>query len=301
MLDIKEDILVLERKQKKNEMIYFDMNIPSSDFKREIKLKNGIVSDPYYPVTNYFLTYGILHEFIQLSNNIKKETFEHFCGKILDRYELGMDDFIYRLVKEEKYEKKHIQAFDFSGKGFFTDKTFKVKRGSDLRNVSWCYNNSIETKVLDLFTSNVTEESVFVIKMSNITSIASIDIIRLLNYIFKNMRLIKLVQDSFFKDSFHIIISSPNIKRYEEVKREIKQGLSTVNKDKSLVFVTKPSLYTDNEVFETYIKEFATQLEGLIASYLFHIISLIRSGIKDNHRNKDQWKYLDYYTSVVNN
>lgn len=301
MLDIKEDIQILERKQKKNEIIYFDMGIPPSDFKREIKIKNGITSDPYYSVTNYFLTYGILHEFIQLFNNIKEETFDHFCGKILDRRELSMDEFIYRLVKEEKYQKKYIQSFDFSGKGFFTDRNFKVKRGSDLRNISWCYNNSIDMKVLDIFRSSVTEESVFVIKMSNITSIVSIDIIRLLNYIFKNMRLIKLVQDSFFKDSFHIIVSSPNVKRYNEVKQEIEQSLSTVPKGKSLVFVTKPSLSMDNEVFETHIKEFATQLESLVASYLFHIISLIRSGIKDNHRNKDQWKYLDYYTSVINN
>lgn len=289
----------LEQKSNKKEAIYFDLIVPSTDFKPVIKIHSGNSSDPYFSISNYFLTYGVLHEFMQLYNSLNRETFEFFCGKILDRNEVDIKTITKFIVKQNNMNNDHIEMFDYSTSDFFLDKETKFKKGGDMINLSACYNNRVTPEILNIFLlKKVYKDSIFIIKLPNIISTVSIDILRIICYIFKNVRIMKLVQDSFFKDSFHIVAREIDEERYESIKQEIKKEIIPAKNTKYVSRITN-NVFDDRYIgFETGIKKFATELEILIATCLLHIAKLIKNSLETQDRDKTQWKYLDFYSEI---
>lgn len=304
IFDIETNNKKLEEKCKTKDYILFETQLPATDFINKIEISEGINSIPYAPISNYFLTYGILHELLQIYNNTEKETFLFFTKKILDKNEMGISELKKIISKREKIKEKKIIGFDFGNDSFFIkNKNVKYNKGSDMTNFSTCYNNiHTQMKILKVFLlKDIDKDDVLIIKLPNIISTVAVDYMKLLTYVFKNIRLFKLVQDSFFKDSFHIIVSNPHIERYNKIKNEIKDTIKKNNiKDiekANIKTLLKYEIDENNKEFNAKIKEFANVLETLIAAYLFEIIRALKISLTNNHREAEYWKHLDFYFS----
>lgn len=296
---------LLDDKCKTGDYILFQTKIPNSDFHNELELIVGKNSSVYVLVSNYFLTYGILHELLQIYNNIKKETFDYFCQNIFNRKEASISELKKIISKKENIKLENIIGFDFSYPDFFLNNSKKYNRGSDITNFSSCYNNiNIPLKILNVFLlKDIHKNNVIIIKVPNITSVAIIDFLKILSYVFSDIYLIKLVQDSFFKDSFHIILSNPNIKQYNQIKDELKNKFKKQNITNLDGYFLKSILKHNDEKsgeFIIKIKEFATVLELLIATYMLNIINALQKSSKNSYRDSQDWKYLDFYFSKCN-
>lgn len=294
----------LEEKCKVADYILFESNIPNTDFIGEISLVKGLDSTPYALISNYFLTYGILHELLQIYNNINKDTFNYFCQNIFNRQETNISELKKIISKREKIKEENIIGFDFSDSNFFLNqKNIKYEKGSDMSNFSTCYNN-IRTpmKILNVFLlKNLKENSVIIIKIPNIISTVVIDYLKILTFIFHEIKIFKLVQDSFFKDSFHVILSRPNINRYNQVKEDIKKNIKANNikniDEEYIKSIITYDIEDQNQEFISKIKEFATVLETLIATYMLNIIKALKISTSNNYRNPNDWHHLDFYFS----
>lgn len=306
VFDIEASNKRLEEKCKTSDYILFETQIPTTDFIGEIEIVQGNDSTPYASISNYFLTYGILHELLQIYNNIKKETFDFFTKKILERKETNISELKKIISKREKIKEKDLIGFDFGNPSFFInskDKNIKYNKGSDMTNFSSCYNNiNTPMKILNIFLlKEIKTSNVIIIKSPNIISTVIIDYIKLLSYVFKEIRIFKLVQDSFFKDSFHIIVSKPDVERYNKIKIIIKNNIKKNNirdiEEASVKNILKYTIDDNNQEFDIKIKEFANVLEILVATYLLDITKALRTSTMNNHRDPHYWKHLDFYFS----
>ncbi|QKE44590.1 putative mRNA-capping enzyme small subunit [Yalta virus] len=306
VFDIEASNRRLEEKCKTSDYILFETQIPTTDFISDVEIVQGNDSTPYASISNYFLTYGILHELLQIYNNTKKETFDFFTKKILERKETSISELKKIISKREKIEEKDLIGFDFGYPEFFInnkDKNIKYNKGSDMTNFSYCYNNiSTPMKILNIFLlKDIKQENVIIIKSPNIISTVMVDYVKLLSYVFKQIRIFKVVQDSFFKDSFHIIVSNPNIARYNKIKTDIKNNIKknhiTDIEKSSIKNILKYTIDDNNKEFEIKIKEFANVLEILIATYLLDITKALRTSTMNNHRDPYYWRHLDFYFS----
>lgn len=296
----------LEEKCKTSDYILFETELPNTDFIGEVEVIAGLDSTPYAIISNYFLTYGILHELLQIYNNTKKETFNYFCRDIFDRKETNISELKKIISKQEKIKEDNIIGFDFSYSSFFSESNeniTKFDKGSDMTNFSSCYNN-IKTpmKIINVFLiKDIKASSIIIIKVPNIISTVIIDYVKLLSYIFKEIKIFKLVQDSFFKDSFHIILSNPNIERYNKIKADIKSSMKKNNiKNVDNLYIKsiiKYNIDSNNKEFSIKIKEFATVLEVLIATYMLNIIKALKISTTNNYRDPQDWYHLDFYFS----
>lgn len=303
VFDIERYNKKIEEKCKVSDYILFKTEIPNTDFIGELEIIQGNDSSPYAPTSNYFLTYGILHELLQLYNNTKRETFNYFCKDILKRKETDISELKKIVSKKEKIKEEHILGFDFSYPDFIlSDTTKKYSRGSDIVNFSSCYNNiKIPMKILNVFLlKNISKKSVFLIKAPCLISTVIVDYIKLLTYIFKEVQIFKLVQDSFFKDSFHLILTNPNLERYDKIKQEVKNSIKNNIGDINQAYIKniiKYSLNNNNQEFVIKIKEFTIVLEILIATYMLNVIKALKTSIANNYRDPNVWKHLDFYFS----
>lgn len=300
LLSIENIDTLLTTKSYTQDYIFFEKALPKLD-NININIKEG-ESNPYVKITNYFNTYGLLHELIQIFNKTKKSTFKYFCKNILEKPELSIQSLADIIIKKKKLNKSHLVTFDFSHEGFFFEKEIsQFYKGSDIKNITTCYNNNkISMKILEIFLNdNVIKDNIFLIKLPSIVSIAVIDVLKIITYIWDKTIIFKLIKDSYFKDSFHVICSGINIKKYNNIKKIIEEqiqakGLKHLSKFK-LESLLPFELTNTSKEFEKNIKEFSDCLENLISTYLYNLQLALTTDIPTAYRNENTWKYLDKY------
>lgn len=305
IFDISTFNKIVAQKKKINEYELFSVEIPHTDFVKNINISSGKSNMSNPLLNNYFLTYGVLHEFLLLFIKVGTKIFNYFCEDIINRPEIALEELKNVLIEKENVSKKNLIGFDFCDLNFFTE-IKKYNKGSDITNFTNCYNtNNIKMEILNVFMLNkITHKDIIFIKFPNITSTLSTEYIFLLTYIFNKVKLTKLLSDSFFKDSFHIIVSGVDIDRYEKVKKEI---ISQLKKNK---IKTLEGLFINNiidsdidinfgEVFISRLREFGLNLEILLATFYFDMIKALKNGKDTNQRNEEIWKELDVYKKSI--
>lgn len=283
------------------DFIFFEQVLPKIDSIDTIEIQEGH-SFPHIINTNYFATYGILHEFIQMYNKIEKKTFDYFCRKILEKKELDINTLAKIICNREKKNIENIKTFDFSHPDFFIQTQHQnFHKGSDLKNVTFCYNNTeIYMNMLNIFLEKkLHKDMIFLIKLPSIINCVNIDILQILCYIFDNTILFKIIKDSFFKDSFHVICSNINLNKYETIQSQIKTQLQK-KKIKNLnshhLQLILPSKTTNTvSTFQQSLQEFSFQIINIILTYFFNLQSTLQKDISYASRNEQNWKYLDNY------
>lgn len=296
---------IIQQKKKTREYILFDVDVPHTDFVKKIKISSGKSNISYPLLNNYFLTYGVLHEFLLLFNKVGSKIFNYFCEDIIKRPEITLEELKKIVCAKENISEKNFIGFDFSESDFFTE-VKKYNKGSDMTNFTNCYNtNNIKMEILNIFfLEKITKNNVIYIKFPNIISSLTSEYIFLLSYIFRKVKLAKLFNDSFFKDSFHIILSDVDLSRYDKIKGEmIKQmKLKKIENVKGLYINNLVEVDIElgfGDLFKSRVKEFGINLEILLASFYFDIIKALKDGKETNRRNEEVWKELDYYKNPI--
>lgn len=294
-LNIDNIIKLLKEKKKNKDEILFQVELPNIDNLDTLNIKYG-KSNVYIKICDYFLTYGILHELVLLYNLLKKDYFEYFSQNLLNKNEENIVDLKKYLIKTYNLN-ENIIVYDFSyNNNFFFDKSH-FKKGSEVFNITYCYcNNYIKAEILKVFLlKKITSDTIFLIKLPSITSIAILEYLKILSYIFLRINLIKLVNDSMFKDSFHVICYKINIERYKIVYEKLKH-INTNNLHNLYLKKIFHSINLDNyENLETSIKNFSKLLFMNVFNFISYITKSIEKDKKIAQRQYENWKLLDEY------
>lgn len=300
LLDIDDVIRILSQKKELKEFIFFEKTLPIIDSDLTIRILKGD-GEAFGTYFTYFHTYGILHEILQIFNKIGTDLMKHFCRKILEKPEMDINTLKTIISKKYIIPDKKILVYNFGHNNFFINNKQKYNKGSDIKNNTACYNNNIiSMKLLEMFLlKEVYHDTVFLIKFPSIISISVIDSLKLLSNIFKKTIVFKLMDDSFFKDSFHVLCSELNINNYNKIKKEIKSYLET-NKIKNLESINLKSIIKmrisdDYKYFENSLKEFGKCIQTLVSTYLIELFINLSRDIENASRNDKKWENLDNY------
>lgn len=306
--DIKTIIKILEEKKTLKETILFKTTLPSIDgisaFDFDLQFGGSTYStqDVFY-----FFTFAILHEFLQLFNerdSTNKELRNYLFDNIVERDEKPLNI----VMKDLDLKPKETHLFDFSHEGFFMkDKKINFKKGSEMKNYSYCYNNtSISSEILKIFLLRdeiIEKESEynFLIKFPSIISQAITDTLKLLSYIFESLIIFKQTEDSFIKDSFHIICKGLNKNKYKFVRSHILKLMNEKNKnleDLPNLYIKCLLAYKINDRIREYnetIRKFTLGVEMLICVFLMKLTDSYKTDLITADRNSINWLELDYY------
>lgn len=304
LFNIKNIIDTLKEKKISNEYFLFQTQLPYlSDKDVEIDIKEG-PSNPKITHTNYFLTYAILHELLQIYNSTNNDTLVYLTKNILERKEISIDNLLDIFIQTHNLKKKDFIKFDYGHDGFFFNKD-KFNKGSYIKNITYCYNNSyIFLKLLNIFLiKDIKKENKFFIKLPSVISIAIIDILKLLSYIFKKTIIFKAIGDSFFKDSFHIYCDDIDVDRYNEIKQNIMIDFKKKNYNfEKNIYLSKILNNQNNSNislnFELIVKNFSLLIEILIFVFLSNLKSLILETKQNAYRDEKNWEDLNYYNNL---
>lgn len=305
LFSMEKIIQILKEKQLFKDYILFQIQLPKLDSIKIIGLNQGETS-PCTIFTNYFLTYATLHEFVQIFNNTNKDLFDYFCNNILERKELNIMSISKILSEREKslFKLKNFNTFDFSHEKFFINTNTQFNKGSDIKNFTNCYNNNqITMELLEVFLlKDIHKDSVLLIKFPTILGLSVIDVLKVLCSICGSVVLLKVVEDSFFKDSFHVLCSQVNVENYHLIRNQIihiiKRNKITSLKNvkfKNIIFEQTNS----SDKFNKCMNMFILHLEILINTFLSSLQKAIIKDKATSHRNKETWKYLDYYNEYI--
>jgi len=306
--DIKTITKILEEKKTLKETILFKTSLPSIDgiSASDLDLEFGPST---YSTTDsfYFLTFAVLHEFLQLFNerdSTNKELRNYLFENIVERDEKPLSI----VMKDLELKIKETHLFDFSHEGFFMkDKKINFKKGSELKNYSYCYNNTgISSEILKIFLlkDEIIEKEAnfgFLIKFPSIISIAITDTLKLLSYIFSSVIIFKQTEDSFIKDSFHIICKGMNVKKYKFIRSHISKLISEKHKtldDLSNLYIRQLLTYKLNDKIQDYneiLRKFTLGVQLLICIFLTKLTDSYKIDIRTADRNSVNWFELDYY------
>lgn len=295
LFNIENIINLLKTKKNTNEFILFQTTLPNIDSYGHINIKLGeSCANPVY--SNYFLTYGILHEFLQVYNSINLNTFKYFSKNILEKKEQDIHSLSKLIAKDDK----NIKTFDYSHKNFFIDNNKYFSKGSFIKNITYCYNNShIYTNILKIFLVNdINKNTKFLIKFPSIVSQSILDSIRLISYSFEKITIFKNIYDSYFKDSFHIYAQDININRYLEIQNQIKL-FKNINDTSPLRQILDINLNNIYQNYDNTLKDFCIFLEIVIFVFLVNLHNLINQDKNLTYRNNSKWENLDYYNNYL--
>lgn len=302
LFNIKNIIDILKEKKNTEEYYLFQAQIPNlidKDF--TIDIKDG-PSNPKVTNTNYFLTYAILHELLQIYNSTDNDTLVYLSQNILERKEISIENLLDIFIKKNKLKKDEFITFDYGHKGFFFNKE-KFNKGSYIKNITFCYNNNnIFLKLLNIFLiKDIKKNNKFFIKLPSIVSIAVIDILKLLSYIFKKTIVIKALDDSFFKDSFHVFCDDVDVEKYNEIKKYIMKDFKNKNFDfKKHMYLSSILNNQSNNIslnFDIVIKNFSLLIEILIFVFVSNLKNLILESTRNAYRDEKHWEDLNYYNN----
>jgi hypothetical protein len=297
LFNIENIINLLKTKKNTDEFILFQTTLPNIDSYGNINIKMGeSCANPVY--SNYFLTYGILHEFLQVYNNINLNTFKYFSQNILEKKEQDIASISKLISKNDT----NIKTFDYSHKNFFVDNNKYFTKGSYIKNITYCYNNSkIYTNILKIFlVKDVNKNTKFLIKFPSIVSQSILDSIRLISYSFEKITIFKNLYDSYFKDSFHIYAQDIKLNRYLEIQDKIKlfktDNINDTYQIRQILDININNIY---QKFDNSLKDFCIFLEIIIFVFLVNLHNLINQDKNLTYRNKNKWENLDYYNNYV--
>lgn len=308
LTDIKNIVKILEEKRGLKESIFFQALLPSidgisgSDFSLSFGASNYSTKDTFY-----FLTFAVLHEFLQLFNDrdsTNKEIRNFLFENIIERDEKPLDV----VMKDLKLKTDKTFLFDFSNKGFFmTDKKINFRKGSELKNYSYCYNNNnITSEILKIFliTENVIDASQdfnFLIKFPTVISTVLNDALKLLSYIFSSVTVFKQTEDSFIKDSFHVICNGIDVKKYKFIRKHISKclhdknlGIEDLSKN-NIERILSTNIHDRYQDFNKILAGFITNIELIIFSFLTKLTDSYKLDLKSANRTNSNWEELDYY------
>lgn len=302
LFNIENIINVLKEKKNTNNYMLFQASLPHIDTYGKINIINGeSCANPIYG--NYFLTYGILHEFLQEYNSINLDTFKYFSKNILEKQEQDINSLAKQISIEENINLEEIKKFDYSHKNFFVDNKY-FSKGSYIKNITYCYNNNkIYMNILDIFLiKNIHKKDKLLIKFPSIISQSILDNLKLIAYSFKKIIIFKNIFDSYFKDSFHVYAAEVVIDRYKEIQDIIinfknKNNFPDTMLIKQILDVKSYSVYQN---YEDILKDFTLFLEIIIFVFLVNLSNLINLDKKLTHRSDNRWKMLDYYNTYIN-
>ncbi|AKS26325.1 putative mRNA capping enzyme small subunit [Diachasmimorpha longicaudata entomopoxvirus] len=277
----------LKKKWMTKDYIYFKTNLPSLSLGvSDIVIEPG-ASDVNIRNTDFFLTYGILHELIQIYNTMTDGLFEFFCVNILDKH-IQSDSLVTQLYT--LLQSKNIKQFDFTQKKFFREQT-KFKRGSELKNITNCFSNTRITKhILDVFGLNINLDNIFLIKLPTLTSVCITDYLKILSSVFAKTVILKSVDDNMFCDSFYVLCLEPDVEKYSLFSSKLKtpkEGMYL----RSLLSKTT----TEYPIFQDTIKEFAKTLHYISFNFITELIKLLEKGAEERLRTNEGWQVFDDY------
>lgn len=300
LFNIENIINLLKTKKKTNEFILFQTTLPNIDSYGNINIKIGeSCANPVY--SNYFLTYGILHEFLQVYNNINLTTFKYFSRNILEKKEQDINSISKQISKNENENIANIKTFDYSHKNFFIDNKY-FSKGSYIKNITYCYNNGkIYTNILKIFLiKDVNKNTKLLIKFPSIVSQCILDIIKLISYSFDKTIIFKNIYDSYFKDSFHIYANNINVSRYLEIQNKFKlfkkEDINDINPIRQILDINVNNTYQN---YDNILKDFCIFLEIIIFVFLANLYNLIDQDKNLTYRNNSKWEHLDYYNNYI--
>lgn len=292
----------LKTVKKSNEYAIIKTEIPKYQSNYIFRIKKGI-SIVFCFYINYFLTYGILHEFLQLFNNTDEELFDYYCRDVFNKEDINEIDLVGLVCTEYKIAKNNIIYKNFQSENKFFRLKKRFKKGSYIQNITSCYNLFIPAEILNIFLLPKKElKQNFLIKLPNISSEFIIDVIKLLTNIFQRTILFKSVYDSFFNDSFYILCLDIHEPSYLKISKEIQENIDSNNIDIKKDYIKNLFLnnYENNNLdinnnFIIELKSFFFNIEILIANFLNKLIKNLNQDSKLTIRNPKNWNSLDFY------
>lgn len=292
--NIEKLVEFMEEKKKLNEYILIKKKLPNIEELGEIKIIEG-KTYPVVNLINYFLTYLSLHELLHLQNDIPKNIFDYFCYDILNKKEIEEKKLLDIIISKEKI--KNVINFDFSFKKFNLEENKKFTKGSKINNFSYCFNNNIENRnVLNIFLlDNINEKTNFLIKFNSITNIFVVDVLKMLCYIFTTNTIFKTIHDSMFKDSFNILCTDINLKKYKKIKNDLK---NFELKNKNISSILNIRSFNNNDYFNSVLKNFQTELSCIIFTYTNSLIESVKTDIEITTKNNKTWIFLNRYLEI---
>lgn len=301
LFNIKNIIEILKEKKITKDYFIFQTQLPyilEKDF--HINIEEG-PSNPKIINTNYFLTYAILHELLQIYNSVDNKTLDYLTQNILERKEINIKDLLDIFVKKHNLKKNDFITFNYGHEGFFFTNE-KFNKGSYIKNITYCYNNNfIYLKLLNIFLlKDIKKENKLFIKLPSVVSIAVLDILKLLSYVFKKVIIFKAIDDSFFKDSFHVFCDEVVLERYNEIKLVLIKDFKNKNFNFEKNMFLSKILNNNNNItlnFEKIIKKFSLSIEILIFVFLSTLKNLIIESTKNAFRDEKHWEDLNYYNN----
>lgn len=300
LFNIENIINILKTKKNTDEFILFQITLPSIESYGNINIKLGeSCVSPIY--SNYFLTYGILHEFLQVYNNINIKTFNYFSKNILEKKEQDIISLSKQISKNQNENPNNIKTFDFGHKNFFSENKY-FSKGSYIKNITYCYNNNkIYTNILKIFlVKNIDKRTKFLIKFPSIVSQSVLDIIKLISYSFEKTTIFKNIYDSYFKDSFHVYADGIKISRYIEIQNKIKLfNKNNINDIYTIKQVLDININNKYHHHDNILKDFCIFLEIVIFVFLGNLHNLITQDKDLTYRNNEKWENLDYYNNYI--
>lgn len=303
---------LLKRKKKLNQRVLIQITLPKIDgiLDSDIDINFGpsnIVSNKQ----NYFETFGILHELTQIFNKKdleNRKSRDFFFKDILNKKEINIDNLAKLINEEMSFNKQNIKGekvtqftFDFGHKdGLFIEEyqNKSFKKGSEIKNITYCYNiNIIPATMLELFLLSDKElgdrDIRFIVKFPSIISSSVSDVLRLLSSTFNSVKVFKSVNDSMFKDSFHVICEHINKEKYNIYRNVIRSKTKDVdlkkNNLKSLL------VRKEKKVFEDVLEDFSKILISIIYIFISEIIKSYQENLRLTNRDEEDWKVFDYY------
>lgn len=253
-----------------------------------------IVSGPSYSktiFTPYHLTYGAIHEIMQLIYSRGTETFLYYLGPIYKKEEKDFDIFL-----DEKQNDK-IYSLDLSYRNKFLTRIIEQRNisGSNIKNETYTFCNTLITFKILKPIFKIKNETTILIKFPTITAVAVQHAIELYAYICGKVYLFKHKKDSFLKDSFCLYGVQIDHKRLSEVRNLLKKsGISDYNRiENNLLMSVFDERIQCNKCFESSFRTFNYDVILSVFVLLVDIICNIKKDSEKRKRTMEQWKVLD--------
>lgn len=258
----------------------------------EIRINNVTYSNNTYflPHSNLAHLQAFLKEILELQSKIKLE--KYFLQKILE--------FTGREYSKMKYNNKIYRVINHLEKPFIVKKTL-FQNGSSIFNNTSIFSSTFHRNNLKDLISLEDDHCVF--KIGSTTSMASIEFLMLLSYLFDKVELGKTSDDTPFRDTFYVFCTDLDVTKKNNLSKFIQNDLKEIINTKTNIYSIFKRCQLFNGQFGVFlyaIRPFIVKIHIITVYYISELRTAIHTDKKIQARVNPIWTVLDTIVTSMN-